>query len=270
MRWVFVTFLICLGLGNCPASARTVFDYYGDKGAMGVSDECPAGSYFVGVVGATGEWIDQITVVCGTIQPDGSIKGSKTIASRGGGGGTFKSVLCGTNEAVTGFQAFRTKNYEIAAVTIWCTNLQTFVSHSLDFSGDHYQYFGPEQNCKTGELGAGLVIRYGKYVNGLGLICGDYHPVATAVNPPPVTTPPVITPPALKIVTVVQDVEVYSKPGHKDADDTGVTLFKGTPEVQLEESQPPDFHVKWPAGAHPAGEGWVYSAPAPDFTSLQF
>jgi hypothetical protein len=61
-------------------------------------------------------------------------------------------------------------------------------------------------------------------------------------------------------VTVLLDVDVYTKPGgadedrKKDANGNNVTLTAGTQSVTLLEKQAPYFHVKWPGQ-----DGWVYS-----------
>lgn len=271
MRQILIAFLLCIGLSS-TTPARTVFDVYGAKGAAGATDECMAPtSVFVGVVGNSGLWIDQITVVCGTLHPDGSVTGSKSLPSRGGPGGAFYNkspTLCSKDEAVTSLEINRTKSYQIANIKLVCKNLKTGFSHRLFLRGSISYVPGPTHNCKTGEVGTGMVIRFGKDVNGLALICNDY--TITATTPTPTTTPtpaPTSTPPTplpLALVTVVKDVRIYRKPGGKAVDDTGVDLKTGTANVFLLESVPRyHYHVQFPGGS-----GWVYSN-AGDYISLQ-
>lgn len=179
----FVTLLICVALAE-SAAARTEFPIYGAQGDKGATDEFPAGSFLVGLVGAAGSWVDQITVVCGQQRSDGSISGSTRLVSRGGSGGSLQTALCGTNEVVTEISLQRTKNCQIAAIFMKCTNVRTLSTQPKPF-GAVGEVASPLYSCKSGELGSGLNIRYGKHVNGIGLICGDCRPVA-APSPSPI------------------------------------------------------------------------------------
>ena len=94
-------------------------------------------------------------------------------------------MLCGKDEAVSQIKIGRTKGYQIGYVKMTCVNVRTLVvSNENVFDGAGIYGTPPTHSCKTGELGAGLVIRYGKYVNGLALICGDYRPVAAPAPDP--------------------------------------------------------------------------------------
>ena len=90
-RRVFAVTLVLLACASiaAPAVARTFRDPYGSSGTDHASDECTPGKYFVGVVGATGAWIDQIAVLCAELKSDGTFGPAKTIASRGGTGGAL-------------------------------------------------------------------------------------------------------------------------------------------------------------------------------------
>jgi len=167
------------------ASARTEFQIYGAQGDKGDKDECPAGSYMVGFVGGVGNWIDQIGVVCGKLQSNGSVTGANAISSRGGSGGTLLQKFCGPDEVIDEIHPVRNDNYQIAFIQMNCRNLRTSARTSISFGGARPGRTGDTQKCKAGELATGLHIRYGKHVNGLGLICGDYRPVAAQAPPPP-------------------------------------------------------------------------------------
>ena len=143
----------------------------------------------------------------------------------------------------------------------------------LTFAGtNNLEKFDP-QACISGEAGKGLNINYGRYVNGIGIICDALTIPAAAPPPPPSPSPPpppspdtpppapdTPPPPAEQFVEVLKDVDVFTKPGgndgdrKKDANGNDVTLFAGTQSVTLIERRTPWFHLKWPGQ-----DGWVYS-----------
>jgi hypothetical protein len=167
-----------------PASARTVFPVYGANGDAGATDECPGGSYFVGVVGNVGAWVDQITVVCAKRKPDGSIGGGKSLSSRGGTGGGFRKEMCGTDEVITSINVSRTKDYQTRGLDFVCKNVKNGSTHTLYFGGNAPTGASPQRkSCSQSEAATGMVIRWGKYVNGLGLICNDIANAAAGAIP---------------------------------------------------------------------------------------
>jgi hypothetical protein len=264
MRRLFIALLLGLGL-TTPASAdKAVFTYYGARGDAGAQDECAKpNAVFVGVVGRRGAWVDQISVVCGMLSPEGWVSGQASLASRGGnGGGEAPSALCNPDELVTGITPYRTKGSQIAAVSITCMNFRNNRTHTIGFGASSYYNAGPSMKCASGSVGIGMTIRYGKHVNGLGLVCNDSRTVTTT-PPAPVVTPPVTPPPAETFVTVIADVRLYKNPGGANVDDTGVDLLKGTANVKLLAQQPPWYNVSWPGHT-----GWVYSKKG-DYESLK-
>ncbi len=71
MRQLFIAFLLCLGLATTASAKKAVFQYYGAKGDAGTQDECSKpNAVFVGVVGKSGAWVGQISVVCGMLSPE--------------------------------------------------------------------------------------------------------------------------------------------------------------------------------------------------------
>lgn len=275
MRHIFAAMLIVLVCASMAetASARTSRDPYGGRGDASASDECGPGKYFVGVVGATGAWIDQIAVLCAELKPDGTFKGAKSIASRGGTGGAFHpAVMCPKDQAITDVTITVGVNLEVLQLELFCTGVKNPALRTpLLFAGNGGTYKSQNtQSCLAGEVGKGLNINYGKYINGAGIICDALKIPAAAPSPPPpppppepqTPPPPPVTPPppAQQFVEVLKDVDVYTKPGgndqdrKKDANGNDVTLFAGTQGVTLIERRTPWFHLNWPGQ-----DGWVYS-----------
>src|SRR4051812_16838294 len=126
MLRLVIALLVCLGLVSTASAKKDVFQYYGAHGDAGAQDECTKpNAVFVGVVGRQGAWIDQISVVCGMLSPEGWVSGQTSLTSRGGeGGGPAPNALCSPDELVTRIVPYRTKGYQIAAVSITCTNFR--------------------------------------------------------------------------------------------------------------------------------------------------
>jgi uncharacterized protein YkwD len=178
-----VSLLVCLIFAPI-ASARTAFPVYGANGDAGATDECPAGQYFVGVVGNVGAWVDQITVYCAPRNPDGSIGSAKPLASRGGSGGGYRPEMCDTNEVITRIYVSRTGDYQIRGLDFTCKNVKTNATHVKYFGGNaRTDGDGREMPCGPTEAATGMRIQWGKYVNGLGLICNNMPSASVAGGP---------------------------------------------------------------------------------------
>ena len=179
MRLVIAALLICFGLGS-PASARTEFALYGARGDEGHTDECPAGQFLMGVEARAGAWIDQVAVVCGALSADGSLVRKDTLHRRGGDGGASTESVCGSNEAVSQMRAWRNDTYQIRSIELTCQNVKTGAARIIGVRGTQTSpdaHSGP-QACRLPERGAGLVIRHGRHVSGLALVCDTRLPPA--------------------------------------------------------------------------------------------
>ena len=212
-------------------------------------------------------------MLCAELKPDGTFKGAKSMAARGGTGGAFHpAVVCPKDQVITDVTITVSVNLEVLQLELFCTGVKNPALRTpLLFAGNGGNYRSENtQSCAAGEVGKGLNINYGKYVNGVGIIC-DTLKIPAATPPPPANTPssppdpPPLppdtpTPPAEQSVEVLKDVDVYTKPGgndqdrKKDANGNDFTLFAGTEGVTLIEKKTPWFHLKWPGQ-----DGWVYS-----------
>jgi hypothetical protein len=172
---------IALVLAVGPAWARD-FGIYGSNEGQLSRDECPAGQYLVGVLGNTGSWIDQITVVCAELKPDNTFGTGRTLPSRGGSGGAYKKVTCdGKDESITRISMGRTPDYQITYVYFSCMSFNAAAEPKYKvFAGTRNSAaISGEQVCAAGERATGLTIRHGQFVNGVALICGALPTAAT-------------------------------------------------------------------------------------------
>lgn len=163
----------CLLLTVTNALGRTVFPVYGTDKDPRHQDECPGDSYLMGVKGNVGAWLDNISVVCGTFEPDGSTAYSSEFPPRGGSGGGFRSVACAPGEVVTVADFFRTEDYNILGVQLLCSKPKSPVFGAVPRLIGNGDYTGnpPRSICPSGEYAKGLVIGAKNYVTGLSLIC---------------------------------------------------------------------------------------------------
>ncbi|MEQ1929871.1 MAG: hypothetical protein ABL957_04960 [Parvularculaceae bacterium] len=163
----------CLLLTVTNALGRTVFPVYGTDKDPRHQDECPGDSYLMGVKGNVGAWLDNISVVCGTFEPDGSTAYSSEFPPRGGGGGGFKSTACAPGEVVTVADFFRTEDYNILGVQLLCKKPQSpdFGAVPRLMGNGDYSGNPPRSMCPSGEYAKGLVIGAKNYVTGLSLVC---------------------------------------------------------------------------------------------------
>src|SRR6516165_4912393 len=76
---------VLIGLG--PVTAKE-FAPQGGSGGGFFSDPCTPGQYLVGTNAHTGNVVDQISITCAPVNPDGSIGAQSHGPSRGGPGGS--------------------------------------------------------------------------------------------------------------------------------------------------------------------------------------
>jgi hypothetical protein len=179
---------LCLGLPS-PAGARTVHGIYGAVGDTGDRDECAPGWYLVGVSVNTGAWWDKMAIACAPLQPDGTF-GQAVVSGKamgGPGGGPQPLSTCHPSEFISDVVITRTEGYQIAFITYRCTSPVTGAKRYVSSNGGRGPT-GAGQYCPPGEAAKGFDVRFGKHVNGLGLICDTY--TVPVPPPPPVAEAP--------------------------------------------------------------------------------
>jgi hypothetical protein len=171
-----------LVLATSPALARTVLMVAGSNGDAGAVAECPSGQSLVGFSGRTGLWIDAIQMVC-------AAPGAQPVALGprygGPGGGRVDSFCPHGWQLSAATLNMTTRNRQVAAINYSCRSIQTGESAGYSFGNPSYRARCPGigvgdcradtntyQSCPSDELPIGFTVRYGKDVNGFGLICG--------------------------------------------------------------------------------------------------
>jgi len=171
-----------LVLATSLAQARTVLPVAGSNGNAGAVAECPSGQSLVGFSGRTGLWIDAIQMVC-------AAPGAQPVALGprygGAGGGAVDSFCPRGSQLFAATLNMTTRNRQVAAINYSCRSIQTGETADYAFGNPSYRARCPGigvgdcgvdtnafQSCTSGEVPIGFTVRYGKDVNGFGLICG--------------------------------------------------------------------------------------------------
>lgn len=203
---------------SCPdlGLAETVHEPWGGKGGDYFREDCPKGSYLVGVDGRYGGWVDRISPVCAAWMWTQKTFGPPTVGPfHGGRGGGQKQILCWgfgiNNRAVQSWTIWhnRSDDHFVNFIHATCASLappnasgkwgfgkfpdlpRTEVIGPPPLMGGYdfpeFLVKSDPQVCPPGELGVGIHGRAGKFIDAIGLICGPM-PVnpgapATKMNP---------------------------------------------------------------------------------------
>lgn len=275
--------LICLTTLISSSANATDLPVQGGPGGSYFRSDC-SGDYVVGVYVRSGAWIDAVGLKCAPLLAnEGRFKHPAwNKPYHGGEGGALQPAgICPSDRYVSGVKFGYTREGSdplyVDYVELTCTPiaraeppnkvcLQT--GHGCwddppskpggvmaPFSGDPFS-----QSCPSGEAAIGLHGRSGRFVDGLGLICGP-KPVATAAPKPKkalgkrktsTATPEVPPTPNTTTCTVKIATDIFNAP-HGVGKQPGF-LREDTQGVVLIERQGSWHHVRWPTG-----EGWVYS-----------
>jgi hypothetical protein len=167
---------------TAPAMARHELPMAGQNGDAGAKAECPAGQALVGFSGLVGLWVDAIQIVCA---PPGGQPVAMGPRYGGSGGGRSDSFCPRGFQLFSGYLNMTTHNRQVAAISYSCRSVQTGETTDASFGNPGYVSRCPgigvgncastanyAQQCPSDEVAIGFNVRYGKDVNGFGLICG--------------------------------------------------------------------------------------------------
>jgi len=96
--WMALLFAISLLVLSpfSPAHALTTFQPHGGQGSADDTDKCPTGTFLVGLSVRSGAVVDQMSLVCASIDPNTGATGLQqdVLPPRGGTGGNPSRATC--------------------------------------------------------------------------------------------------------------------------------------------------------------------------------
>jgi hypothetical protein len=197
-----IGFVLC-ALGAINPLWATIFPAPGGSGDHSVEARCKPSEkdYLVGFAFRTGDWMDQIQPLCARLISADQLGGRRYLKVRGGNGGSQGEQYCKNNEVITQITPIMREGGVLKALDFVCTPIDSGMAHTISI-GPHHQvgvWAGADpQVCPAGEVSSGIQVRYGKYVNAIGLICDPFKvpldkqatclhrcgPLLTNVHPP--------------------------------------------------------------------------------------
>lgn len=167
-----------------PAMAKD-FDPQGGAGGGYFKSTCPAGKYLIGTNGRYGFIVNNISLICGAINWDGSIGDiwQDTAVHGGGGGSPLPKTSCDSGEIINAMGLLTgdaSDNKVIRQIIFNCVSTTSTARHNLDI-GTAPLFPTMQQNCEAGEAVVGIQGRSGSYLDAAGLLCG---PIVRSPPPP--------------------------------------------------------------------------------------
>ena len=182
---------------------------FGGGGGNPFRDECPKGSYLVGLKGRAGEWVDRIAPICAQWIPKSQAFGKPFLGPFHGAsrGGVERERSCWgfgvNNRAIQSWQLERLSSDNfIKYIKAQCVSLAPpAATATLSFGGPITEDQGKSffetagttgadffsAACPPGELAIGIHGSAGNFLDSIGLICGPLPsrmiPPATNVTP---------------------------------------------------------------------------------------
>lgn len=157
-----------------------VFPPIGDHGDVQLKQPnlCPARNFLIGLRVRVGDWMDQLTMICGQVDSNGNVMRSSASqpAFGGNGGAAPVDVTCDANEIMNGVAfLFTPENRQVRLLSFNCVSMKTAgAHHDLNIGNKTH---GPptktRQDCPPSEAINGLMVNYGAHVNGVGIACAE-------------------------------------------------------------------------------------------------
>lgn len=154
---------------------------YGGSGGGAFVDSCPQGSVAVGFDVRTGDWVDQVRLICREISQTGALGATSYTPVRGGNGGTAASGQCPAGQVLRG-ELVGTNGVWAGKIGGRCDTPE----HIFSEAGGYMGTVGPfgangtlsENACPAGTAITGIYGRSGSWVDRVGLVCSRLMPKA--------------------------------------------------------------------------------------------
>ena len=212
--WIWPLLVAALCCPLTTAARATVFPPFGGPGGGQEEYRCPPGQFLVGLGGRTGEWIDQVYLICSVVGPDFKLQGLNHLPPRGGSGGGPQEGHCGEGQAVraidvglkirwSNYRIYRdTENPYVGAIVYTCTRLsdgakagcndlvsaasRVLIPHcasDLTRKDDDGRDIVRKFTCPESEYATGLNIKSGSFLDAASLICGKVEHIPPSSPP---------------------------------------------------------------------------------------
>jgi uncharacterized protein YkwD len=204
------SWLNLLAFGAMLALAATALTNQGARAqsmkAVGASgdhqspDKCQGPTFLVGFVVRSGDWVNELAIICSPVDGSGRTGAPWFGPLRGGNGGSPPhNVTCQVNEVAVGLIIHLTSdNRRVRGIGLDCKNAQDVQRQGLGRIVElgRTDTAAISELCNPGNAVVEVAINSGADVNGIGVTCGSGPKIA----PPPPVTPPSPGPAASTLV----------------------------------------------------------------------
>jgi hypothetical protein len=156
----------------------------GGTGGGAFSDSCPVGYVGTGLNVRSGDWVDQVQLICRKLNLDGTLGATATTPARGGSGGGPSSGSCANNQIMTAqVLGGGTWVREVGAQCSTATRLKN-ATGGFDSTLSPLGMDGTVSTtaCPAGYAITGLYGRAGSWVDQLGFKCKKLNDVKSTVS----------------------------------------------------------------------------------------
>ena len=188
------------GFQSVPAHAQAKGKEFPPVGAGGdgpFTARCSSG-FLIGLKVRSGAWIDQLTIICADVSPDGSLGPQRMGQPHGGGGGGDNPPkTCRSGEIIFAMGFLHTAgNRQVERFGFRCrptTSEAPARPDGFEIGNPKRSVFvDPSQSCPRGEAAVGIQGNKGRHINAAGLLCGklDVGQPGTGAGTPGPASPP--------------------------------------------------------------------------------
>lgn len=166
----------------------------GDRGDRRSPDHCQGPNYLVGFVVRSGDWLNQIGIICSPVDANGRTGAPSFGPLRGGNGGSPPhNVTCQVNEVAVGVLVHLTSDKRrVRGIGLDCKNAKDVGRQGLGriVNLGNSDTAAVSELCNPGNSIVEVDINNGADVNGIGVVCGSGPKIAAPQTSSSGSTPP--------------------------------------------------------------------------------